>query len=72
MISVTIKNSYGHRRVYPVCEGALALARIAGTKTLSEYVLYDAQRLGIEVQATGTPEDVADLHRFMARSKEAV
>lgn len=41
---------YGQRKFYPACEKAETLARIAGTKTLTEGTLEQAQKLGFTVR----------------------
>ncbi len=45
-LALNIKSVYGKELIYPVCNGAKALARIAGTKTLSRNNIEDAKALG--------------------------
>lgn len=57
-ITVRVKDVYGVRTIYPVCQGAHAFAAIAGTKTLTDNTLryvkclgysiaFEAQKLGV-------------------------
>ena len=50
-IIVKIKNNYGVDHVYPVCPKAQDFAEIAGTKTLTPYVLKLIKSLGFEIRA---------------------
>ena len=50
VIQVEIKSVYGVSKAYPANPAAEALANIAGTKTLSAYVLNQARGMGMEVQ----------------------
>lgn len=50
-ITVKIKNNYGVDHVYPVCPKAQDFAEIAGTKTLTPYVLKLIKSLGFEIRA---------------------
>jgi hypothetical protein len=51
-IVVEVRDVYGNRAVYPVCEAARLFAALAGTKTLTHHALTVIERLGylIEVQ----------------------
>jgi hypothetical protein len=49
-IYVTIKYNYGKRAVYPVCDMAQNLSRIAGTKTLTERTIKEVKELGYTVK----------------------
>lgn len=49
VIEVEVKSVYGTDKIYPVNLAAQALARIAGTKTLSVSTLKEACLLGLEV-----------------------
>jgi hypothetical protein len=53
---VEIREIYGNRTIYPVNDTALYLARIAGTKTLTEQTIKHAKAMGFsfEVQHTAT------------------
>lgn len=50
-ITVKIRNNYGADHVYPVCPKAQDFAEIAGTKTLTPYVLRLIKSLGFEIRA---------------------
>lgn len=54
-IEVEVRTIYGVPKIYPANEAAAALARIAGTKTLSKANLKDAIALGLEVVEVNTP-----------------
>jgi hypothetical protein len=51
-ITVRVKNIYGNKTVYPVCDKAKVFAQIAGHSTLTSATLDGIRRLGylIEVQ----------------------
>ena len=53
---VEIREVYGNKTIYPVNDTALYLARIAGTKTLTEPTIKNAKALGFtfEVKQTAT------------------
>lgn len=53
LIKVRVETHYGRTTVYPVCETAKALAKLAGTKTLTSKSLNLIKDLGysIEVEA---------------------
>ena len=48
-ITIEIKNNYGKQVFYPANDQAQTIARIAGTKTLSETVLSNCKTLGFEI-----------------------
>ena len=48
-ITVRITNQYGNKTVYPVCETALLLARLAGFKTLPAHALETIKQLGYKI-----------------------
>jgi hypothetical protein len=48
--TVRITKSYGIERIYPVCSTASIFAGIAGTKTLSRFVINEMKALGFEVE----------------------
>lgn len=48
-IFVEIKDVYGVKTIYPVCEKAQLFASIAGTKTLTERAVRDIKLLGYTV-----------------------
>lgn len=48
-ITVHIKDVYGNRTVYPVCEQAKLFAAIAGTKTLTVHTLAQIKLLGFAI-----------------------
>lgn len=49
-IQVEIRNVYGNETVYPVCDHAKFLARLAGTKTLTMEKLRLIMANGYEVE----------------------
>jgi hypothetical protein len=48
-ITVRITNLYGNQTVYPVCEKALLLARLAGFKTLPAHTIETIKALGYSI-----------------------
>ena len=48
-ILIRRKEVYGNEVFYPVCENAKLLAEIAGTTTLTERVLRNIKKMGIEI-----------------------
>ena len=50
IIKVSIRNSYGEDRVYPLNSQATRLAMLAGTKTLTRGTLDIAKAMGFEIQ----------------------
>ena len=48
-ITVRITNQYGNRTIYPVCDKALLLARLAGFKTLPAHALETIKALGYQI-----------------------
>lgn len=55
-IQIEMKEVYGETKVYPVCERAKLFARIAGTKTLTNEVLKDVERLGYQLELVVNPK----------------
>jgi hypothetical protein len=53
-IVIRIREVYGRRIAYPVCDKAKEFARIAGTKTLSRDNLYSIEELGFVVKVDAT------------------
>lgn len=49
-ITVRIKSVYGNELVYPVCEHAKLLARLAGSKTLTREAIALIKQLGYSVE----------------------
>ncbi len=49
-ITVDIRNVYGAELVYPVCDKAKLMAKLAGTKTLTRETLAIIQSLGYAVE----------------------
>ena len=49
-IKVRIKSNYGKDLVYPVCESALAFARLTDTKTFTSYAIENIKALGYEIE----------------------
>ena len=54
MVVIRIREVYGRRIAYPVCDKAKEFARIAGTKTLSRDNLYSIEELGFVVKVDVT------------------
>lgn len=55
---IQIRDVYGKATAYPINETAKCLARIAGTKTLTRYVLAQALSMGmtvVEIDRHGAP-----------------
>jgi len=48
-IKVCVREVYGNTLVYPVCNKALAFAKIAGKKTLTPEILTEIKALGYAV-----------------------
>jgi len=48
-ITVKIKNNYGVEHIYPVCFKAVSFAEIAGTKTLTPYMIKLIKSLGYKI-----------------------
>lgn len=48
-ITVTVRDVYGIKTIYPACETAKLLARLAGTKTLTQSALATIKALGYTV-----------------------
>ena len=53
-LQVEFKNVYGTWKIYPVNDVAKIIAEIAGTKTLTEDTLKNAERLGFTVEEVTT------------------
>lgn len=49
-ITVRIKNNYGNKMIYPVCEKAKAFADIASTTTLTQRVIELIKSLGYSIE----------------------
>lgn len=49
-ITIEVKNIYGNEMIYPVCEQASLLARLAGTKTITRDALKLIKQLGYEIK----------------------
>jgi len=45
-ITVEVKNVYGQEKIYPVCDKAVLLTRLIGTKTIPHYALCLIKELG--------------------------
>jgi hypothetical protein len=54
LVVIRIREVYGRRMAYPVCDKAKALARLVGTKTLSRDNLYSIEELGFVVKVDVT------------------
>lgn len=57
-IKVIIKNNYGVDNIYPVCDTAKLLARLAGTKTLTRPALTLIKQMGFTIETVITPVEV--------------
>ena len=55
-IEVFTRNVYGVHKIYPANAAALTLAQIAGTKTLSGFVIEKAVALGLTIVQVEDPE----------------
>jgi hypothetical protein len=51
-ITVTVRDIYGIQTIYPACETAKLLARLANTKTLTRQALETIKALGYTVTVT--------------------
>lgn len=51
-ITVTVRDVYGIKTIYPACDTAKLLARLAGTKTLTRSALETIKALGYTVTVT--------------------
>jgi len=49
-ILVEVREVYGNRTVYPLCDTAKLFASLAGTKTLTHYALTLIKRLGYLIE----------------------
>jgi hypothetical protein len=49
-ITVTVREVYGIKTIYPACDTAKLLARLANTKTLTRAALETIQALGYTVE----------------------
>lgn len=54
-ITVRVRNIYGNRTIYPVCEAAQTFARIAGTQTLPFWVIDKIKSLGYAIEIEQEP-----------------
>ncbi len=50
-IKVEVKNVYGNRLIYPVCENAKRFTNLTGRKTLSTYALKLIEGLGYQIES---------------------
>jgi hypothetical protein len=48
-ITVRITSQYGNRTIYPVCDTAILLARLAGFKTFPSHTLETIKALGYSI-----------------------
>ena len=49
-IAVEVREVYGNRTVYPVCEKAKLFADLAGTKTLTHHAVIVIRQLGYTIE----------------------
>jgi hypothetical protein len=54
-ITVRITNNYGTRAVYPVCETAVKLAALIGTKTFTDRAIQQIKDLGYVITVQQQP-----------------
>lgn len=52
-ITVEIKTVYGNERIYPICDKALLLAKLAGSVTLTRASIDIIKKLGYEIVVQG-------------------
>jgi hypothetical protein len=57
-ITVRVRNIYGNKTVYPVCDKAKIFAQIAGHSTLTSATLDGIRRLGYLIEVQQTVEEV--------------
>jgi hypothetical protein len=57
-IVVRVRNIYGNKTVYPVCDKAKIFAQIAGHSTLTSATLDGIRRLGYLIEVQQTVEEV--------------
>lgn len=50
VVEIKVKSVYGNTLIYPANEAAELIAKIAGTKTLSNQVLAYAEQLGFQIK----------------------
>ena len=48
-ITIQIRTVYGEDKAYPICHHAQAIARIAGTKTLTKCTLREVLGMGVAI-----------------------
>lgn len=51
VVRIEVRNVYGNKVVYPVCDKAKTFAAIAGSKTLTHAILCLIERLGYEIES---------------------
>lgn len=49
-ITIEIRDVYGIRTIYPACDKARLLARLAGTKTITRHALETIKALGYQIE----------------------
>ncbi len=49
-VQVQIKNVYGNELIYPICEKAKLLCKLAGAKTFTNEAYHTAKQLGYEFE----------------------
>ncbi len=55
-IKIRVDRVYGKVTIYPACERSKLLAEIAGTKTLTNYTLALAERMGFDIVESASAE----------------
>lgn len=49
-ITIEMRDIYGIRTIYPACDKARLLARLAGTKTITRHALETIKALGYQIE----------------------
>ena len=57
-IQLLVKDVYGKRKFYPLCDKAKVFASIAGTTTLTEATIKSIVQLGYDVRVVQEPVQV--------------
>jgi|TARA_R110002167_G_scaffold333498_1_gene540593 hypothetical protein len=70
VLLVEYKNVYGNELVYPVNAKAKAIARLAGSKTLTPQAIRIAKELGFRVEGAGTTIIKVRINKIVVPKKE--
>lgn len=63
VLQVTLRNTYGQERIYPMNEAAMLAADLVGAKTLQLSHLVTFSQLGLAIEYVGTPVTASDMGR---------